>query len=96
MAQASKFVSFGVVQWLSSIVLSLLVVVALVALTLSIADWAYVLRHPIAAYEEDLGYGLVMMAVLVVCAVIAVPATGLLAWRLKKFIAHRVYENTHP
>lgn len=96
MAQAPKFLAYGFVQWICSMALSLLIVFALVALILGITSWSYLLRHPVAAYEQDLGYGLVMVGMLVVCAIIALPAVGLLAWRFKKIIAHKVYEVTNP
>ena len=96
MRQRSSILSSDVVQWFGSLLLSVLTVIAVVALTLSVADWTYIRLHPVAAYEEDLGYGLAMMEVFLGCAVIALPATGLLAWRIKKFIAHKTYARNHP
>lgn len=93
MPKNSNLLSYAVVQWVGSILLSLLIVTGVVALILSVAGWSYVWLHPVAAYEEDLGYGLVMMAVLFICAVIAVPAGGLLAWRLKTILARKAHEH---
>lgn len=83
------------IQWLSSLVLSALIVIGAIALILFVADWGYIRLHPVAAYEEDLGYGLVMLGVLLGCAIAAVPAGGILAWHIKKIIARKVNEHKH-
>ncbi|NWG86236.1 MAG: hypothetical protein HXY26_01790 [Hydrogenophilaceae bacterium] len=93
MPEPPNLLSYAVVQWASSILLSLLIVAVVVALILSVVGWGYVWLHPVAAYEDDLGYGLVMMAGFVICAVIAVPAGGLLAWRLKTILARKIHEH---
>jgi hypothetical protein len=92
----SDTLSSRVVQWLSSLVLSALIVIGAIALILFVADWGYIRSHPVAAYEEDLGYGLVMIGVVLSCAVVALPAGGILAWYIKKIITRKVNECKHP
>jgi hypothetical protein len=91
-----NLLSYAIVQWVSSIFLSLLIVAGMVAIILTITGWGYVWLHPVAAYEEDLGYGLVMMAAFVLCSIVAVPASGFLAWGIKKFIARKLHDHSHP
>lgn len=78
MSTAFRLLSFCIVQWASSVLLSLLILVGAAASIVAIVDWGYVWLHPVAAYEEDLGYGLVMITALGICAVIAIPVLVLL------------------
>ena len=91
-----NLLSHAIVQWVSSIFLSLLIVAGMVAIILTITGWGYVWLHPVAAYEEDLGYGLVMVAAFILCSIVAVPASGFLAWGIKKFIARKLHDHSHP
>lgn len=84
------------IQWLSSLALSALIVIGMMALILFIVDWGYSRLHPVAAYEEELGYGLVMVGVVLSCVVVAIPAGGILAWCIKKVIAREVNQHTPP
>jgi hypothetical protein len=79
-----------VIQWLASLMLSAAIVLIAVLVVLSVVDHAYIQRNPIAATEEDLGYGLVMVFSLIASAVVALPAWGLLAWRISRAIERKV------
>lgn len=79
-----------VIQWLASLMLSAVIVLIAVLAFLSFVDHAYIQRNPIAATEEDLGYGLVMVFSLIASAVVALPAWGLLAWRIRRAIERKV------
>ena len=87
--------SSSAIQWLLSLVLSALIVTGVFFLILAVADWKYIQLHPVAAYEEDLGYGLVMVSVAMTSAAVALPVAGLLAWHFKKVIARKANERKH-
>ena len=86
----TNILSYSVVQWLCSLLLAFIIVIGAVLLITAVADWNYIRLNPVAAYEDDLGYGLVVTGILFVCAVISLPVGGLLAWRIKKIIARKV------
>lgn len=79
-----------VFHWLASLMLSGVIVLMATLAVLGVADHAYIQRNPIAAAEEDLGYGLVMLLSLIAYSVVALPAWGVLAWRIKRAIERRV------
>ena len=73
-----------------SLALSAAIVVIAMAVVLGAVDYIYVRRHPIAVVEEDLGYGLVMVFTLLGSAVVALPAWGVVAWKIKRYFASRL------
>lgn len=79
-----------VIQWLASLMLSAAIVLVVVLAVLSVVDHAYIQRNPIAATEEDLGYGLVMVFSLIASAGIALPVWGVLAWRIRRAIERKI------
>lgn len=69
--------------------LSAIIVVLAVLAVLSVVDYAYIQHNPIAATEEDLGYGLLMVFSLIACAVVVLPVWGLIAWWIRRAIGRK-------
>jgi len=76
--------------WLVSLMLAAMVVLLAALAALSVVDHAYIQINPIAASEEDLGYGLLMVFSLIACAVVALPVWGLIAWWIRRAIGRKV------
>lgn len=85
-----RAVASPVIQWLASLMLSAVIVFVAVLAVLGVVDHTYIQRNPIAATEEDLGYGLVMVLSLIACAFIALPVWSVLAWRIRRAIERKV------
>lgn len=69
--------------------LSAIIVVLAVLAVLSVVDYAYIQSNPVAAAEEDLGYGLLMVVSWIACMVVALPAWGLIAWWIRRAIGRK-------
>jgi hypothetical protein len=84
---SSRLRASRVVHWLLAFLLAGVLSALFLVGALSAVAAAYLREHPIAATEEDLGYGLVMVGALVGMAPVALLAWACMTWIGKRFIA---------
>jgi hypothetical protein len=78
------------IQWLASLLLSAVIVMTAAMAVLGVVGDAYVRKTPVAAFEEDLGYGLLMVLSSIVAMIVALPVWGALTCWIRRVIARRV------
>ena len=78
------------IQWLASLLLSAVIVMTAAMTVLGVVADAYLRNNPVAAFEEDLGYGLLMVISSIFAMIVALPVWGVLTWWIRRAIARRV------
>lgn len=76
-------------QWLAALALSGVLCILAILVILGAVGSVYIENNPVAAFEEDLGYGLLMVCTLIVSAIAALPVWVVLTGLIGRYFARK-------